>query len=417
MKILMVNKFLYPNGGSETYMFQLGEYLQKQKHEVQYFGMEHPDRCVGNHVNAYTSNMDFHNESILSELTYPLKTIYSMETRKKIRLVLDDFKPDVIHLNNFNYQLTPSILLEIKAWSRQVRHPVRIIYTAHDYQLICPNHMLYVPQKGKICEECLKGDFSSCFRQKCIHGSTAKSMVGMMEGVYWKARGTYRYLDSIVCPSLFLKQKLDTSLVLRHKTIVLPNFAFPIDKKETLKRDYVLYFGRYAKEKGILTLLEACRRLPNIPFIFAGNGPLENEVNRVSNIKNAGFLKGEALYRTIREARLSVYPSEWYENCPYSVMESQMYGTPVLGADIGGIPELIESGKTGELFESGDAVALAGLIQKLWADKPLLNLYSGHAKEKHFASSEEYLEVLLKIYRGTENEKGPKCDSGRFQGS
>ncbi len=113
MKILFVNKFLYPNGGSETYIFKLGEALTARGHEVEYFGMEHEGRCVGNRVNAYTSDMDFHNASKLTKLTYPLKTIYSTEARKKIRLVLDDFKPDVVHLNNFNYQLTPSIILEI----------------------------------------------------------------------------------------------------------------------------------------------------------------------------------------------------------------------------------------------------------------------------------------------------------------
>ena len=106
MKILMINKFLYPNGGSETYIFKLGEYLNLQGHEVQYFGMEHEGRIAGNRVNAYTSNMDFHKGSKLAKLTYPIKTIYSAEARRKIRRVLEDFQPDICHLNNFNYQLT-----------------------------------------------------------------------------------------------------------------------------------------------------------------------------------------------------------------------------------------------------------------------------------------------------------------------
>lgn len=100
----MINKFLYPNGGSETYIFKLGDYLKSQGHEVQYFGMEHAGRCVGNAVNAYTSDMDFHGGSKLAKLTYPLKTIYSSEARKKLRLVLDNFRPDVCHLNNVEYQ-------------------------------------------------------------------------------------------------------------------------------------------------------------------------------------------------------------------------------------------------------------------------------------------------------------------------
>ena len=131
------------------------------------------------------------------------------------------------------------------------------------------------------------------------------------------------------------------------------------------RMDYALYFGRFSEEKGIGTLIKVCKELPDVQFIFAGVGPLEDTIKGVSNIKNVGFQKGEALEKLIREARFSIYPSEWYENCPFSVMESQMYGTPVLGADIGGIPELIQVGKTGELFESGNAEDLKKKIVKL----------------------------------------------------
>ena len=103
MKVLMINKFLYPNGGSETYIFKLGDYLKSQGHEVQYFGMEHEGRCVGNVVNAYTSDMDFHGASKLSKNRYTYRTIYSSEARKKLCLVLDDFKPHILHINNVEY--------------------------------------------------------------------------------------------------------------------------------------------------------------------------------------------------------------------------------------------------------------------------------------------------------------------------
>ena len=148
--------------------------------------------------------------------------------------------------------------------------------------------------------------------------------------------------------------------------------------------DYALYFGRFSEEKGIGTLIKVCKELPDVQFIFAGTGPLEETVNGIRNIKNVGFQKGEALENLIREARFSIYPSEWYENCPFSVMESQMYGTPVLGADIGGIPELIQVGKTGELFESGNAEDLKMKIEKLWGDKKLCEQYSKNCKDISF---------------------------------
>lgn len=400
MRVLMINKFLYPNGGSETYIFKLGNYLETQGHEVQYFGMEHEGRCVGNRVHAYTSDMDFHEGSMLSKLTYPIKTIYSSEARKKLRLVLDDFKPNVCHINNFNYQLTPSIILEIAKWKKQTGHKCRIVFTAHDYQLVCPNHMCNNPNTGENCEKCLSGYFLNCIKGKCIHGSTAKSVIGTMEAIFWKLNGVYKYIDTIICCSKFLKMKMDSNPLFAKKTVAMHNFVDKVEWRETVKKDYVLYFGRFSKEKGIDTLTQVCRELPNVQFIFAGTGPLEEAINGVPNIKNVGFQKGAALEQLIREARFSIYPSEWYENCPFSVMESQMYGTPVLGANIGGIPELIEIGKTGELFESGNTSELKSKIQKLWKDKALTDQYSRNRKEISFDGIKEYCEKLMKIYQG-----------------
>ena len=399
MKILMINKFLHPNGGSETYIFKLGAYLQSMGHEVQYFGMEHEGRCVGNRVNAYTSDMDFHGGSKLSKLTYPLKTIYSSEARKKLRLVLEDFQPEVCHLNNFNYQLTPSTLLEIAKWKKE-GHPCRVIFTAHDYQLVCPNHMCNNPNTGENCEKCLGGHFGNCTKGKCIHGSLAKSAVGTLEAMLWNGCGVYKNIDVMICCSEFLKTKMDCNPLFAGKTLALHNFVDKVERKETEKQDYVLYFGRFSREKGIDTLLKVCKALPDIPFVFAGTGPLEGEIAGVPNIRNVGFQRGPALEKLIRQARFSVYPSQWYENCPFSVMESQLYGTPVLGADIGGIPELIEVGKTGELFESGNAAQLEEKIRTLWEDRELTDRYSENCAHLRFDDVAAYTEKLLKLYRG-----------------
>lgn len=399
MRILMINKFLYPNGGSETYIFKLGDYLKKQGHEVQYFGMEHEGRCVGNAVNAYTSDMDFHGGSKISKLSYPLKTIYSKEARIQIRKVLDDFKPDVCHLNNFNYQLTPSIILEIRKWSKQNRKKCKIVFTAHDYQLVCPNHMCNNPNTHENCEKCFGGNFLNCIKGKCIHGSTAKSAIGAMEAMFWNFNGVYKYIDSIICCSEFLKTKMDSNPLFKDKTIVLHNFVDKVEWKDIKKKDYILYFGRFSREKGISTLIEACKELPNIQFIFAGTGPLEEVIDGIPNIKNVGFQREEALEKLIREAQFSVYPSEWYENCPFSVMESQMYGTPVLGSNIGGIPELIEVGKTGNLFKSADKNDLKNKISELWDNKEKVKVYSQNCRNISFDTIDEYGKKLMKIYK------------------
>ena len=396
MKILLINKFLFPNGGSETYIFKLGEYLETQGHEVQYFGMEHRNRCVGNRVNAYTCNMDFHGGSKLSKLTYSIKTIYSKEARVKLRKVLEDFTPDVCHLNNFNYQLTPSIILEIVKWRKQSGHACKLIYTAHDYQLICPNHMMNNPRTHKNCEKCVGGHYTNCMKNKCIHGSMVKSMIGMSEAELWNRLGVYRHLDVIICCSEFVKRKIDTNPMLREKTVVMHNFIDQPETKTVEKKEYVFFFGRYSREKGVRTLIEAAKQLPEIPFIFAGNGEYESEMVAVDNIQNVGFQTGAALDDLIRHATFSVCPSEWYENCPFSVMESQTRGTVVIGANIGGIPELIEDGENGLLFESGNVDSLVDAIYRLWNDRALLERLQNECIELERQDVAEYSKQYLK---------------------
>lgn len=399
MKILMVNKFLYPNGGSETYIFKLGECLMSMGHEVEFFGMEHEGRCVGNSAAAYTTDMDFHGGSKLAKLTYPIKTIYSAEARKKIRLVLDKFCPDVVHINNFNYQLTPSIILEVVKYRKQTNRNCKIVYTAHDGQLVCPNHLMQNPCTGELCKKCLDGGYLNCLKGKCIHGSTAKSAIGMIEAIFWDALKTYKYIDVTISPSEFLAKKLSYNVHLDGKIKVFHNFIVERKRMDVAKEDYVLYFGRFSKEKGIATLIEVCKELPDVKFVFAGNGPLEDELAGVANIENVGFKSGEDLELLIRKARFSIHPSECYENCPFSVMESQMYGTPVIGADIGGIPELIDVGKTGELFESGNSIMLRDKIMQLINDEDKLNKYIENCKDIKFDTLREYCEKLIDIYK------------------
>lgn len=404
MKVLIVNKFLHPNGGSETYIFKLGEQLQKMGHEVQYFGMEHEGRVVGNRMECYTTDMDFQGGG-LKKLLYPLQIIYSTEAKRKMRRVLNDFQPDVVHLNNINFQLTPSVIYAVRDFEEKCGRKIRIVYTAHDSQWVCPNHLMRIPSTGAICFACRGGDYIQCTKNCCIHNSRIKSLLGTIEAKYYAKRETYGMVDVIVCPSEFMKKKLDTDPLLADKTVMLHNFIEANALQNATEhggRDYVLYFGRFSEEKGTNTLLDACRALPDIPFVFAGTGPLEDSVNKVSNVENRGFMTGEALWELIAGARFSVHPSECYENCPFSVMESQMYGTPVLVADLGGAPELVQAGKTGELFRGGDVQDLTEHIRTLWNDPELCREYSVNCKNINFDTIEQYCDkIVRKVYGGS----------------
>ncbi len=394
----MINKFLHPNGGSETYIFKLGECLKEYGNEVQYFGMEHENRCVGNNVGAYTSNMDFHGGSKLSKITYPVKTIYSIEARKKIRKVLDDFQPDVCHLNNFNYQLTPSIILEINKWRKENRKTCKIVFTAHDYNLVCPNHMLNNPLTHENCESCLGGHFKNCIKGKCIHSSTAKSILGAAEAYFWNAKGVYKYIDKIICCSKFMKRIMDSNPLFAKKTVVVHNFVDDLKYEYKEKENYVLYFGRFSEEKGIRTLLEVCKELPEVKFVFAGSGALEDEIRKVPNIECVGFKSGKELHNLISKAKFSVYPSEWYENCPFSVMESIMFATPVIASKIGGLPELVQDGVNGILFEYKNKNDLKNKISELWNDDKKSAELSENCKKTKFLDVDKYYHILVNVY-------------------
>ncbi|MCR4990574.1 MAG: glycosyltransferase [Lachnospiraceae bacterium] len=412
MRILIVNKFLYPNGGSETYIFKLGEELKRRGHLVSYFGMEHEGRVVGNGRGLYTSNMDFHSGG-LKKLIYPFKIIYSREAYKKMYKLMDRFLPDVVHLNNFNFQLTPSIIYAARKWEKRNKKRVKIVYTAHDSQWVCPNHLMLVPSTGERCFDCEGGCFNNCIKKKCIHNSFIKSFLASFEAKYYLARKTYRMVDAIISPSEFIKNKIETYPLFAsrngdgRKPLITTMHNF-LDKKEDGKKDtdgksdkgnYVLYFGRYSEEKGVETLLKVCEQTPEINYKFAGSGPLKHFVESKDNITEMGFLQGEELVKVIKRAQITIFPSECYENCPFTVMESIAYGTPVLASNLGGVPELLDDGVTGELFKAGDANDLKAHLKSMLEDSEKLREYTEKCKKAIFDSVSDYTDKFLKIVK------------------
>lgn len=301
------------------------------------------------------ASMDFHGGSRLAKLTYPLKTIYSSEARQKLRLVLDDFRPDVIHLNNFNYQLTPSVLLEADKWRRESGQPCRILYTAHDYQLVCPNHMC-CRVDGQVCEDCLSGKSASCIRHKCIHGSAAKSAIGAAGGDVLAVEKVYKKLDAIVCCSEFMKKKLDTAPILRDKTVALHNFISTKKAPDVEKRDYVLYFGRFAKEKGVETFAKACKALPDIPFVAAGQRPAGRGAGRYPEPEKCGLPVGRGALEAHRRGEVQRLPVRVVRELP--LLGDGIADVRHAGAGRGHRrhPGADRRRENGELFESGNAM-------------------------------------------------------------
>lgn len=395
MKILMINKFLYPRGGAETYMFKIGQQLEKQGHEVEYFGMQDKRNIVGNKDNIYAENLDFH-EHRISAITYPFKIIYSNENKKKIRKILERFKPDIVHLNNINFQLTPSIIDEIS------EHNIPMIQTVHDLQMLCPNHLMF--QGFKCCEKCKNGNYIECLKNKCIHDSIPKSLIGSIEGYLYHNKNTYKKVNYYICPSKFIENKLldyDNHTYMG-KTEFLQNFIeLPKIDSKLQKQNYMLYFGRFYEEKGIRLLINVIKQCPDIQFIFAGDGPLKSLLTGIENISYVGFKNGKDLNNLIQQASCSIYPSIWYENCPLSILESEALGTPVIASNLGGIPELIENKITGIIINEMTVENISRIIKETYYNQTLLtNMQKNCIKKRNtFLSIEQYCLNLEQIYK------------------
>ncbi|MBR6720294.1 MAG: glycosyltransferase [Clostridia bacterium] len=396
MKILMVNKFLYPRGGSESYMLYLAEYLKKIGHEVQFFGMYDENNTVANNAGLYTTNMDFHSEG-LKRFLYPFKIIYSFEAKRKIMQVIDDFKPDIVHMNNINFQLTPSIIYGVK------KKGIPLVQTVHDYQMICPNHLLYNFDKNIPCEKCVGGSLSNCIKNKCIHSSTVKSIIGVIEAKLFSLLKTYKKVDLFICPSNFLEKKLlSAKAYYKGKTKTIHNFINKEQFKssELTGEDYIVFVGRLSKEKGIENIAGASKLLPEYKFVIAGSGPDEDMLKDIPNVKLAGFLTGDELTSLMGKAKVLLLPSVCYENCPLSILEAHSMGVPVVTMNSGGMAELVKDGVTGTLVTEPTPEGIASSIKKTLENNDYYNQLKENCKKEkgNILSVESYAEILIKEY-------------------
>lgn len=396
----MVNKFLYPRGGAESYMLGVGKHFEAQGHHVEYFGMYDEKNTVGNSAHEYTTNMDFHGKT-LSRFLYPLRIVYSREARRKIGKVLDTLSPDVVHMNNINFQLTPAIIDAVK------ERGIPLVQTVHDYQMICPNHLLYDFGKKQVCEKCVGSSKMPCIKNRCIHGSLAKSVIGTFESFFYKKRGTYKKVDMYICPSEFLRGKLmkNAREVYDGRTTVLHNFV----EKKTISPSsvspfpfrYVAFAGRLSYEKGTAVLSEAAKLLPHVNFVVMGAGQEEKAFSGLPNVTMTGFVTGDTLACNIAFADVLAVPSVCYENCPLSILEARVLGVPSVTMNMGGMAELVGDGVTGVLSASPDPQDFAAALERVLSDDEKLEKMKKNCLDasREALSLDEYCVEVMKIYK------------------
>ena len=388
MRILLSNKFYYRRGGDCVYVLNVEQLLKKHGHEVAVFAMDYPDNLETPWKKYFPGNM-----------TKPMafsRPFGSREVKKKFNRLLDDFRPDVVHLNNIHTQLSP-VIAELAN-----ERGIRVVWSLHDYKLLCPRYDC-LRDGVEICEKCFGGDKTSCKTYKCIKGSTLASLIGYKEAVMWNRQRLENCTDLFVCPSSFMKEKMMQGGFDESKLKVLSHFI-DIDKckKESYveRADYYCYVGRLSHEKGLNTLIQAASQLP-YKLKIIGGGPLEKELKAKSaelkgNIDFLGFKQWDEIKEVVGKARFSVTPSEWYEVFGLVNAEALCLGTPILGARIGGVPGLIDEGVNGMTFTSGDASDLKEKIELMYNAKFDNEGIARKAMERY--SAETYYKEIIKVY-------------------
>lgn len=398
MKILMVNKFHYLKGGSEKYYFELAELLKEKGHEVAFFSMEDEKNIHTGCKEYFVPKIDLNSNNKLKALD----VIYSKENKKKMKEAIEDFKPDIVHLNNFQRQLSASIIDAIK------EKDIPIVFTAHDIQAICPNKTM-LDSKNNICEKCLSGKYINCTKKNCIKDSKLKSILGTLENCYYRFKRIYtEKINYIITPSEYYKQKFiedgisPLKIQAIHNFIDVDSYNVPIEDEA-----YGLYLGRISIEKGVIDLINSFEKVEKGKLYIAGEGPEIERIEKLiaekkitDKVKLLGHLNKEQTIDKIRKCRFAVLPSIWIDNCPYSILETMAIGKPVIGSNMGGIPELIKNGETGLVFSSGDINQLAEKMQILFSDAQLAHNLGNKAKElaNKIYTKNYYYEEIIKIY-------------------
>lgn len=401
MRILHVNKFLYRRGGAEAYMLDLAELQCEAGHEVEFFGMAHPENLALPHASQFPSNVEFDPlpASAGARLRAAGRMVWSPSARQGMEAVLDAVRPDVVHLHNIYHHLSPSVLRPL------ARRRIPAVMTLHDYKLACPTYLFL--DRGRICEACVGGRFHEAVRRRCKDGSLAASTMSAIELSLHTRTGAYDPVRLFVCPSRFMAEKMQAAGVYPDRLRVLPNFcALAGTPLRETAGSGIVYASRLSHEKGVDTLIEAVGRLDDATLHVAGDGParaeLEDLAGRVApgRVWFHGRLPRHEVLELLRHSAVATAPSRCYENQPLAVLEALAVGVPVVGSALGGIAEIVRHGVNGMLVPPERPDLLATALAEVLAD-PDRSLAMGRAGHANVASRHDprrHLEQLVELY-------------------
>lgn len=401
MNVLLVNKFFRRGAGAETVFFETMALLERSGHTAVPFAMRHEDNELTPWSKYFARPRDYFSGGVTARLRDAAASIYALEARSRLRELLEAFQPDVAHLHNVYHQLTLSVVDELKAAN------VPIVMTVHDYKPVCPNYQL-LANDGP-CKRCVGGAYRNALLHRCVKDSVVASGIAAVEARVNRFRQQYGKIDRLIAPSAFLRDVLVEGGFCHDHIEVIAN---PVQVSATPRPSgdgvaTFIYFGRLAAEKGLETLLDAAALLKSSARILIfGSGPLEAGLrSRVAREKLPvdvrGLASDEQIAAVLGEMRAALLPARWFENCPMSILEAAARGVPTIGSRIGGIPDLVDDGRTGILVEPEDPAGLAGAIDTLaWSERTARHL--GRAARQLVVERHDplaYRDSVLSVYR------------------
>ena len=403
MRILYCNKYNFRFSGTEAYLFEAMDLMRSQGHEVALFSMADRRGDPTPYDRHFVKHIDFKSpgSTPLTRIRHAAHAIYSVEARKKLCKMIMDFRPDVAHIRNIYHHLSPSILWELKAQC------IPVLYHLNDFKLVCPSYNMV--SKGRPCEKCMGGKFWNVLTEGCYPGPKGSAWMLAAEAYVHKWLRTYeKCITRFLAPSRFVRDKLiengwdgNRIEVLHHFQRLSSHVSLDLSAEAP-----ILYFGRLSPEKGIVDLLYAMQRLPDISLLIAGDGPQRTDLEYLSatlhltNVKFTGHLQGDALDKLVSSARFTVLPSRAYETMGKTILESFARGRAVVASDLGSRRELVQDGKTGLLFRPGDVDQLSQVIAQLYQAPDVAARMGADARDyvrQNHSQESHYLE-LSRIY-------------------
>jgi glycosyltransferase involved in cell wall biosynthesis len=405
MRILQINKHHFVKGGADRVYFNTGNLLENNGHEVIYFSTSHPGNLECSNSELFVPFVENRGKGFASNIFNTFNYLYNKEVIRNLDRLIEIYHPDIAHLHLIYGEMSGSVLKSLKS------HKIPVVQSIHDYRLLCPANA-FIDSDYLICERCSNKAFYQCATRRCKDKNLFYSSVLSLEAYFRKyCIDPVDYIDHFIFVSRFSREKhIEYDKRFSGKSSQLYNFTdIYSGGREPCKDNYLLYYGRLSREKGLELLLETAENL-QVNLKIAGTGPLEETVlgyaGRNKNIEFMGYKYGSDLDNLIKGSSFVVVPSECYENNPMTIIESYSYGIPVIGSRLGGIPEILIDDSTGFLFEPRNAADLAGVIRKAMkldhSHYAELSVNALRFAEQNFSSANHYRK-LMEVYSGVKN--------------